>query len=478
MPTTSEVKTVAIVTLGCEKNTVDSEVIGGMLARRGVRLERDAERAQTVIVNTCGFIDHAKKESISAILEATELKQKGTVRNVYVAGCLSERYRSELQQEMPEVDRFFGTQDFEQILNAVIPESRVFDLKYNLLNERQPATIERSPNDRSSDERSSVKPFAYLKISEGCDHPCSFCAIPIMRGGHRSRPMEELEFEAMMLAANGAKELILIAQDSTNYGLDLYGERAIAKLATRLAHVHGVEWIRIMYAYPAKFPLDLLDAMAQEEKIVNYLNIPVQHASTSVLRSMRRGITRRATEELIATIRARVPGIALRTTLITGYPTEGDREFEELEEFVREMQFDRLGVFTYSQEDGTTAEPLGDPVPTEEKLRRQARLYDIQAEVSLNKNLAKIGSTDLVLVEREEMDEPHRPRGSSSMENGDTYYYGRTASHAPEVDGEVRILAPLLSPRDRGETGGIVLGEFARVRITNATEFDLEGTPV
>src|SRR5665213_1000930 len=398
---------VAVITLGCEKNTVDSEVIGGMLARRGVRLENDAERADTVIVNTCGFIDHAKKESIGAILEALELKKRGVVRNVYVAGCLSERYRSELETEMPEVDRFFGTQDFESILSSIIPDA-TFDFKHNLLGERQPST---------------PRHFSYLKISEGCDHPCSFCAIPIMRGGHRSRRIEELEFEAMMLASNGAKELVLIAQDSTNYGLDLYGERTIAKLLTRLAGISSIAWIRLMYAYPAKFPLDLLDVMSSEEKIIPYLDMPVQHASTDVLKSMRRGITRRATEELITKIRDRVPGIALRTTLITGYPAEGEREFEELEEFVRTMEFDRLGVFTYSQEEGTSAHPLGDPVPQEVKLERQARIYDIQSEISLAKNLARIGSVERVLIEREEIQEE------------ESYYYGRTFAHAPEVDG-------------------------------------------
>jgi ribosomal protein S12 methylthiotransferase len=447
---------VAVITLGCEKNTVDSEVIGGMLSRRGVRLSPDASRAETVIVNTCGFIDHAKKESIGAILEALELKRQGVVRNVYVAGCLSERYRAELETELPEVDRFFGTQDFEQILNAVLPAALdlplPFDLKLDLLGERQSSTRH---------------PYAYLKISEGCDHPCSFCAIPIMRGGHRSRSIEALEFEAMMLSSStmdaskqdrssGAKELILIAQDSTNYGLDLYGERSIAKLLTRLARISSIEWIRLMYAYPAKFPLDLLDVMAGEEKVVPYLDIPVQHASTDVLKSMRRGITRRATEELISKIRERVPGVALRTTLITGYPAEGEREFEELEAFVRDMQFDRLGVFTYSQEEGTSAHPLGDPVPPEVKLERQARLYDIQSEISLAKNLAKVGGMEKILIEREE------------IEDEEKNYYGRTYAHAPEVDGEVRVHS------DRE----LVIGEFVQARITGGDEYDLEAIAI
>ena len=436
------IKKVSVITLGCEKNTVDSEVIGGMLSRRGVLLTADAEQADTVIINTCGFIDHAKKESIGAILEAIELKKQGLIKKVYVAGCLSERYRSELEAEMPEVDRFFGTQDFEQILGAIVPEMK-FDLKLNLLGERQSSPfkgLELTP-----------KHYAYLKISEGCDHPCSFCAIPIMRGGHRSRAMEELEFESMMLASNGAKELVLIAQDSTHYGEDLYGERSIAKLLTRLARIPSIEWIRLMYAYPAKFPLDLLDVMANEEKIVPYLDIPVQHASTAVLKSMRRGITRRATEELIATIRDRVPGIALRTTLITGYPAEGEREFEELEEFVEQMQFDRLGVFTYSQEEGTTAHPLGDPVPAEEKRHRQQRLYDIQAEVSHAKNVAKIGNVEKVLIEHKESD------GFIVDDEDKEYYYGRTSAHAPEVDGEVRVVSQ----------NELVMGEFIQARITS-----------
>ncbi len=423
---------VAVITLGCEKNTVDSEVIGGILARRGVQLEEQVERAQTIIVNTCGFIDHAKKESVDAVLEALELKKNGVVKRVFVAGCLSERYRSELEAELPEVDRFFGTQDFERILTAVLPEAE-FNLKDNLLGERQ---------------ASGPRHFAYLKISEGCDHPCSFCAIPIMRGGHRSRTIEELEFEAMMLAAGGAKELVFIAQDSTNYGLDLYGERQLSKLLTRLARISGVEWLRVMYAYPAKFPLDVLDVMASEQKVLPYLDIPVQHASTEVLKSMRRGITRRATEELIRTVRDRVPNITLRTTLITGYPTEGDREFEELVEFVQEMQFDRLGIFTYSQEEGTTAHPLGDPIPQAEKLRRQAYLYDLQSDISLVKNQQKIGSTEHVLIER--------------MEN--EKYIGRTGAHAPEVDGEVRVVS------DRP----LEIGNFVMARVVQASEFDLE----
>ncbi len=441
-------KRISLVTLGCEKNTVDSEIIMGSLKAHGAELENDPERADVIVLNTCGFIDNAKQESINSILEALELKRSGVVKQVFVAGCLSERYRAELQKEMPDVDGFFGTQDFENILKVVTPRTAENPSGYagnGNPNATQALRLE------LLGERilSTPKHFAYVKISEGCDNPCSFCAIPIMRGGHRSRSIEELEFEAMMLAGQGVKEIVLIAQDSTYYGLDMYGERTLAKLLTRLAKVNGLEWIRLMYAYPAKFPTDILEVMAGEEKIAKYLDIPVQHASTSVLRSMRRGITRNATEDLIGLIREKVPGIALRTTLITGYPTEGTAEFQELEVFVDTMRFDRLGVFTYSLEDGTTAEPLGDTVPQKEKLRRQARLMELQRDIALDKNTDKIGSTIKVLIER-------REEGS---------YSGRTEHDAPEVDNEVIV-----------ETEAhLALGEFAQVRITEALEYDLIG---
>ncbi len=430
-------KRVSLVTLGCEKNTVDSEVLMGGLRHNGIRLVNDPSRSDIIILNTCGFIESAKRESINSILEAVEMKKSGSVQEVYVAGCLSERYRAELEAEITGVDGYFGTEDFERILRTVVPEADMktgADLRYELLGERILTT---------------AKYYAYIKISEGCDNPCSFCAIPIMRGGHRSKSPEEIAFEAMMLAAQGVKEIILIAQDLTYYGLDLTGERTLADLLRRLVKVNGIEWIRLMYAYPAKFPLDVLDVMASEEKIVPYLDIPVQHASTEVLRSMRRGITRRTTEELIETIRSRIPNIALRTTLITGYPTEGEKEFEELEEFVSEMKFDRLGVFTYSVEDGTTAEPLGDPVSEEEKRRRHARLMDIQREISHEKNLAKIGKKVRAIIEREE----------------DGIYFGRTEADAPEVDNEIAIHSMRLL-----ESGVIV-----DVTVTEVDEFDLVG---
>ena len=437
---TNPPKRVSLVTLGCEKNTVDSEVLMGGLRHNGVRLVNDPAHSDIIILNTCGFIESAKRESINSILEAVEMKRSGNVKEVYVAGCLSERYRAELEAEITGVDGYFGTEDFERIIKSVVPEAEMKtgpDLRYELLGERILTT---------------PKFYSYIKISEGCDNPCSFCAIPIMRGGHRSKSPEEIAFEAMMLAAQGVKEIILIAQDLTYYGLDLTGERTLADLLRRLVKVNGIEWIRLMYAYPAKFPLDVLDVMASEEKIIPYLDIPVQHASTEVLRSMRRGITRRATEDLIGKIRSKIPNIALRTTLITGYPTEGEREFEELEEFVSEMKFDRLGVFTYSVEDGTTAEPLGDTVTEEEKRRRHARLMDIQREISHEKNLAKIGKHVRTIIEREE----------------DGLYYGRTEADAPEVDNEIAVHSKKL----------LDAGMFVNVIVREVDEFDLVGDAI
>ncbi len=430
-------KKVSIVTLGCEKNTVDSEILMGGLRSTGVELTLDPHLADIVILNTCGFIESAKRESIDSILEALELKKTGNVSEVYVAGCLSERYRSDLQEELPDVDGFFGTQDFEKIIRSIVPNAPQRtgpDLQRFLLGERILTT---------------PKHFAYIKISEGCDNPCSFCAIPIMRGGHRSKSVEEITFEAMILASNGVKEIVLIAQDLTYYGLDINGTRMLSDLLRALVKVNGIEWIRLMYAYPAKFPLDILEVMASEEKIVKYLDIPVQHASTEVLKSMRRGITRTATENIIHTIREKVPGIALRTTLIVGYPTEGEQEFAELEEFVDTMRFDRLGVFTYSVEDGTTAETLGDTHSHEEKVRRQARLMELQRDISSELNQEKIGKTLRVLIDRSE----------------DDIFYGRTEADAPEVDAEIK----LTSHR------ALVVGDMVSAVVTGADDFDLQG---
>jgi ribosomal protein S12 methylthiotransferase len=442
MPETTSIapKRVSLVTLGCEKNTVDSEVLMGGLRHNGVRLVKDPSLSDIIILNTCGFIESAKRESINSILEAVEMKRSGEVKEVYVAGCLSERYRAELEAEIPDVDGYFGTEDFERIIRTVVPEAKMStgpDLKHELLGERVLTT---------------PKFYSYIKISEGCDNPCSFCAIPIMRGGHRSKSPDEIAFEAMMLASQGVKEIILIAQDLTYYGLDIGGERILAELLKKLVKVNGIEWIRLMYAYPAKFPLDILDVMANEEKIIPYLDMPIQHASTEVLKSMRRGITRRGTEELIEKIRNKIPNIALRTTLITGYPAEGEKEFEELEEFLTEMKFDRLGVFTYSVEDGTTAIPLGDPIPEEVKRLRQARLMDIQREISHEKNLAKIGKDVRAIIEREE----------------DGIYFGRTEADAPEVDNEIAVHSK----------ASLSIGSFVNAKVTSVDEFDLVGEVV
>jgi ribosomal protein S12 methylthiotransferase len=415
--------------MGCAKNTVDSEKLLAQLRLNRIPIAASIEQADVAVINTCGFIDAAKEESIDMIIANVRLKGEGRLRKVFAMGCLSERYRVDLEQEIPEVDRFFGTNQLADVI-----EELGGHLRKELLGERLLTTPSHT---------------AYLKISEGCDHPCSFCAIPLMRGTHRSRPMAEIVEEARALARAGVKELVVIAQDTTFYGMDRWGERRLGKLLERLAAVKGLEWIRLMYAYPSHFPLDVLDVMAAHDNICAYLDMPVQHASETVLKSMRRGISARSLRERIATVRKRVPGIALRTTLIVGYPAEGEREFEELLSFVRETKFDRLGVFTYSQEEGTAAHPLGDPVPLAEKERRRAAVMEIQQEVSEEKNNALIGSQMRVLVDREE----------GGM------YIGRTAMDAPEIDNEVILPAhPQLSP-----------GTFYEVAIVDAYEYDLIG---
>jgi ribosomal protein S12 methylthiotransferase len=420
-----------IVTLGCAKNTVDSEVLEGQLRGNHFEMAKSGDDADIAIINTCGFIGDAKKQSIDTILAAVERKKRRKLDKVFVMGCLSERYHSELAKEIPEVDRFFGSNELPNILNAL---GGVF--KYELLGERALSTPEYS---------------AYLKISEGCDNPCSFCAIPIMRGVHRSRPIDEIMSEVMRLTGKGVKELIVIGQDTTYYGLDLYKERQLASLLRSLASVKELEWIRLMYAYPAKFPEDVLPVIADHANICKYLDMPVQHASDAVLKSMRRGITRRRMEELIGTIRRSVPGIALRTTLITGYPNETERDVEDLAAFMKEMKFERLGVFTYSQEDDTGAFGLGDPIPEAEKERRKAFLMDVQREISLESNQAKIGETVRVLVER--------------LEDG--VYAGRTEWDAPEIDNEIFLTAP--------DGRHLMPGEFVFSSITDAVEHDLYG---
>lgn len=426
----SNIETVSVITLGCSKNTYDSEILMGQIAAHNLRLVAEAEDADAVVINTCGFIDRAKEESVNTILEAAKLRTNGTIKKLVVAGCLSERYADDLKAEIPEVDHFFGTTDFENILKALTP-----DFKYNLLGERILTT---------------PKHFAYLKISEGCDNPCSFCAIPIMRGGHRSKPQENIISEAKSLVEKGVKELVLIAQDLTFYGLDIYGKRTLADLLQNISDVNGVEWIRLMYAYPAKFPLDILPVIAGRENICKYLDMPIQHISTNVLKSMRRGITRRGTEELIAQIRETIPEITLRTSLICGYPSETEADFEELCDFVRTVKYDRLGVFDYSQEDDTYAYILGDPIPAEEKQRRHETILDIQRGISLEKNQQKIGKQIKVLIEEDHGGE----------------YQGRSEADAPEVDNEVFVRSEI----------PLEAGYFVIAEVEDAAEFDIFGS--
>ena len=423
---------VHVITMGCAKNTVDSERLLAQLRLNSVAIAPSLEDADIAVINTCGFIDAAKQESIDAIIQQVRRKGSGKLKKVYAMGCLSQRYRIDLSNEIPEVDRFFGTDELADVLRELGG-----DLRRDLLGERELTTPRHS---------------AFLKISEGCDNPCSFCAIPLMRGGHASTPIESIISEATLLAGKGVKELVVIAQDTTYYGLDIYGERRLPELLEQLCAVEGIAWVRLMYAYPAKFPTDVLRVMAEHPQICRYLDIPVQHIADPVLRSMRRGISSRALRELLETIRARVSGVALRTTLIVGYPGEGEREFDELQEFVREQEFDRLGVFTYSHEEGTTAYPLGDPVPEEEKQRRLNRIMELQQEISERKNAALVGTTQRVLLDRVE--------GSRLV--------GRTERDAPEIDNEVFVTSD----------GPLRAGEFCSVRIDDATEYDLYGSVV
>ena len=425
---------ITIITLGCAKNQVDSEALWSQLEGNNLEVTSVISDASIAVINTCGFIDEAKKQSVDTILEAIKLKNEGKLEKVIVMGCLSERYHNDLAKEIPEVDRFFGSNDVPMIVNELGG-----NYKYELLGDRQLSTPQYS---------------AYLKISEGCDNPCSFCAIPIMRGVHRSKPVGEIMDEVMKLVSKGVKELIVIGQDTTFYGLDLYGQRKLGSLLDSLANVKELEWVRLMYAYPAKFPLDILRVFQENPKICRYLDMPIQHASDNVLKSMRRGITRRATESLIESIRAAVPDIALRTTLITGYPNETERDVEELVEFIKTVRFDRLGVFTYSQEDGTGAFGLGDPIPHDEKEARRARVMDVQKEISRGRNEERIGKTARAVVERCE----------------DGTHVGRTMWDAPEIDNEIFI-----TPTNERH---LSVGEFVDVLVTDAAEFDLYGETV
>lgn len=425
---------VNIITMGCSKNLVDSEVILTQLRGNKIDAVHEASTdANIVIINTCGFIDSAKQESIDTILQYAQAKDDGKIDKLYVSGCLSERYKEDLTREIPSVDAFFGTREVPELLARFKADYRT-----DLLGDRIITTTSH---------------YAYLKISEGCDRPCSFCAIPLMRGGHISKPIEELVEEAKNLAKKGVKELLIIAQDSTYYGLDIYGKRELAQLLTRLSEVEGIEWIRLHYAFPAGFPEDVLDVIATNPKICKYLDIPLQHGSSRMLKAMRRGINREKTEELLANIRNRVPGIALRTTLIAGYPGETEEDFREMVEFVENSRFDRLGVFAYSHEENTHAFNFDDDVPEEVKEQRANAVMEIQQEISLELNKEKVGSEMKVLVDR--------------LESGT--YFARTEFDSPEVDNEVLIDASQVYLR---------IGDMVTVKITDATEFDLMAEPV
>ncbi|WP_339695827.1 30S ribosomal protein S12 methylthiotransferase RimO [uncultured Roseivirga sp.] len=426
---------VNIVTLGCSKNLVDSEVMLTQLRGNGIKTTHESKKdnANIVIVNTCGFIDNAKQESIDTILRYADAKDDGEIDKLYVTGCLSQRYKDDLETEIPQVDAFFGTME----LPALLKKFKA-DYKHELIGERIITTSNH---------------YAYLKISEGCDRPCSFCAIPLMRGGHKSRPIEELVLEAKNLARNGTKELLLIAQDSTYYGLDIYKKRNLAELLERLSDVEGIEWIRLHYAFPTGFPIDALKVMAERDNICSYIDIPLQHGSTKMLKLMRRGTTREKTEALIEEIRAKVPGIAIRTTLIAGHPGETEEDFNDMVDFVKKMRFDRLGIFNYSHEENTHAYSYVDDVPDEVKQERANIVMGIQEEISNEINQEKIGKTFKTLIDRKE--------------SGN--YYGRTEHDSPEVDNEVIIDAKKHHLR---------IGDFANIKITDATEFDLYGEPV
>ena len=431
---TKSIKTnkINVITLGCSKNVVDSEVLMGQLRANEIDVVHESAKqdANIIVINTCGFIDNAKQESIDTILHYAREKQQGRIDKLIVTGCLSERYKPDLEKEIPDVDAYFGTRDLPKLLKTLGA-----DYKHELVGERLLTTPQH---------------FAYMKISEGCDRPCSFCAIPLMRGQHVSRPMEELVAEAEKLAENGTKELLLIAQDSTFYGLDIYKERKLAELMLRLSDVSAIEWIRLHYAFPAGFPTDVLDVIRERDNICNYLDMPLQHISDHMLKSMRRGTTRNKTIELVNRIRERVPGIALRTTLISGYPGETESDHNELLEFVNTMRFDRLGVFTYSHEENTHAFMLTDDVPEEVKSERAAEIMAVQQKVSDEINNAKLDRTFKVLIDRMEGD----------------YYIGRTEFDSPEVDNEVLVPASGIYIR---------LGDFVNVRITKTEEFDLYG---
>lgn len=424
-----------VVTLGCSKNLFDSEVMMAQLRANSFDVEHESEQddASIVIINTCGFIDNAKEESVNTILQYVDAKLEGWVDKVYVTGCLSERYKDDLQVEIPDVDAYFGTRDLPRLLKTLKA-----DYKHELVGERLLTTPSH---------------YAYFKIAEGCDRPCSFCAIPLMRGKHRSTPIEELVAQAKGLAANGVKELMLIAQDLTYYGLDLYKKRNLSELLKHLSDVEGIDWIRLHYAYPSGFPMDVLDVMAERSNICNYLDMPLQHGATNMLKAMRRGITREKTDALIQDIRSKIPDIALRTTLIAGYPGETQADFEEMLSWVESTRFDRLGIFGYSHEENTHAFNFEDDVPAEVKQDRCNAVMELQQGISFELNQHKVGKTYKVLFDKVEGD----------------YFIGRTEHDSPDVDNEVLV---------KKSEGYVRIGDFANVKITEASDYDLYGTVV
>lgn len=424
-----------VITLGCSKNVYDSEVLMGQLAANKMEVEHESEKddANIVVINTCGFIDNAKEESINTILEQAERKEVGSIDKLYVTGCLSERYKPDLEREITNVDQYFGTTDLPKLLKVLGA-----DYKHELLGERLTTT---------------PKHYAYLKIAEGCDRPCSFCAIPLMRGKHKSTPIEQLIIEAKKLATNGVKELILIAQDLTYYGLDIYKKRRLADLLIKLSKVEGIEWIRLHYAFPTGFPQDVLDVIRDNENVCNYIDIPLQHINDEILKSMKRGTSYQKTNNLLKAFRKKVPNIAIRTSLIVGYPGETEERFQELKKWVQDIKFDRLGVFTYSHEENTSAHVLEDDVPDEVKKARQEEIMDLQTHISWGLNQKKIGKTFKVLFDRKEGD----------------YFIGRTEFDSPDVDNEVLVKA---------NDTYIRMGDFANIKIEKTDHFDLYGVVV
>lgn len=426
-------KKVKVITLGCSKNLVDSENILTQLQANDIdAVHEGSDDCDIAIINTCGFIDLAKEESVDTILGYVERKKNGYVEKVFVTGCLSQRYKADLEKEIPDVDAYFGTMELPALLKKF-----EIDYRHDLIGDRVLTTVDH---------------YAYLKISEGCNRTCAFCAIPLMRGKHISQPIDRLVDQARHFARRGVRELVLIAQELTYYGLDIYKKRALPELLEALSQVDGIEWIRLHYAYPSKFPLEILDVMAREEKICNYLDIPLQHAADSVLKRMKRQITRNETEQLLDKVRKRVPGIAIRTTMLVGFPGETEEDFNELIDFVREQRFDRLGVFAYSHEEDTAAYELKDDIPESVKTDRMNRLMEVQRGISLEKNRQKVGQQIKVLIDRKEGD----------------YFYGRSEYDSPEVDNEILI------PAD----SYVRIGDFADVEIYDALEYDLFGKPV